>query len=481
MSEQPAPATLETWKLKVCVLSLYSYPLFNPSCISPFGGSEVRISLIARELAKYPDLEVKLVVFDHGQPGSEVRHGVTLCPWPGRYCPLRADNPWAGALLHSDSVAGPDDLSAAQRHREGIMPAPSPLSLRARLYLKAHAPRGMVNVIRKLRYPVAAVESSARRATAFLQGESLFGCIRSHTIRNADVNIYDQIDADVYMAHGNHDLTANLAYFCRRRGKKYIMVSGSDQDFVAAHEARTGSTDIYGQLGFLMAYTIENADLLMVQSRRQAELAKTHFGRDAVVIPNPVDLAPRFPKSSRAERILWVGKSDDRVKQPELFVDLARRKPEYEYLMIMSLAIDNVHRRILQKSQSLSNLKILTYVPYDEVEKHFAEARLLVNTSAFEGCPDTFLQAFKYGVPIVSLQVDPNGMFSEHGCGLVSGGDFDRLVENVSLLMSDERRYGQAGANCKTYLAGHHDKDVLIPKYREAMLNLLEDNQKARG
>lgn len=452
------PLTAKTGKLKICILSLYSYPLFNPACISPFGGSEVRVSLIAKELAKYPDLDVNVVVFDHGQPQCEERHGVTLHAWPGKHCPLRADNPWAGANL-------PECFSAGTQWVPGFRS-------KARLFVKAHTPDGLVGLVRKLRCPLAAVESRIHRSTAFFRRKGLFGSIQSHSVRHSDVEIYDRVGADIYVGHGNHDLTATLAYYSRRRGKKYVMISASDQDFIAAHNARTKSTDIYGQLGFLMVHTIENADLIIVQTRKQAELAQTHFGRETIVIPNPVDPALSFPRSCKPEKILWIGKSDDRVKQPDLFVDLARRKLEYEYLMIMSLAIDSVHRRILQKSNVLSNLKILTYVPHEQVGRYFADARLLVNTSRFEGFPDAFLQASKYGVPIVSLQVDPDGMLSEQGCGLVSGGDFERLVQDVSLLMSDISRCRQIAGRSRTYLTGHHDKSMLIPKYREAMLGL---------
>jgi glycosyltransferase involved in cell wall biosynthesis len=117
-------------------------------------------------------------------------------------------------------------------------------------------------------------------------------------------------------------------------------------------------------------------------------------------------------------------------------------------------------------------LKVLTYVPFDQVEKYFAEAALFVNTSAFEGFPNTFLQAMKYGVPVVSLKVDPDGMLARHGCGAVCDGDFDRLEREVSLLMSDRNRHLHASNCCRAYLERFHDKDILVPKYREVLLNL---------
>jgi len=452
-------------KLKICFLSLYSYPFFNPACVSPFGGSEARISLIAKELAKYADLEVAMIVFDHGQPRVEKCNGVTIYAWPDKYCPLRADDPWSGANFQADSVEGIRD------NRRQLM---ARSLLKCRLYCKAHLPKGMVNLLRRIRYPLATVVSKVHRGIACLKGEKLFGSIQSHTIRSVDVKIYDKIGADIYLGLGNHDLNANLAFYCRHRNKKFVMISGSDHDFIAAREARTKSTDIYSQLRFLMVYTIENANLIFVQTEKQATLASSLFGREAVVIPNPVDTAPRFERASMPRTILWIGKSDDRVKQPELFIELARRKSGCEFLMIMNLAIDSIHRRILQQAKDVPNLKILTYVPYEQVEKYFAEAILLVNTSLFEGFPDTFLQASKYGIPVVSLRVDPDGMLSKHGCGIECGNDFERMVRELTGLLNDEGRRRETGVNCMHYLRMHHDKEVLIPRYYKALRHLVD-------
>ena len=65
-------------KAKLCIVSPYAYPLFNPAYRkSHFGGWEVRVSLIAKELAKYERFDVSMIVWDHGQPHTEYRNGVT--------------------------------------------------------------------------------------------------------------------------------------------------------------------------------------------------------------------------------------------------------------------------------------------------------------------------------------------------------------------------------------------------------------------
>jgi glycosyltransferase involved in cell wall biosynthesis len=455
--------------LRICITSLYSYPLFNPACISPFGGSETRISLIAKELAKYPDLEVNLIVYDHGQPLTEKRDGVILHRWTGKYCPIRADISATGCRpqMAQDTLfvsQGPGVHPSEIRRQDFV-----PLQLRMKFFLQAHLPYRLFALLRRLYYLGLRARSMSHRVWDLYLRERPFGYIRGHRVRKVDISIYDKIDAKVHLMTGNHDMAARLAYYCRRRGSRYIMISGSDPDFLVPADERAGRTDIYGSSRSLMAYTIEAADQIIVQTRRQAELAKTLFQRDSIVIPNPVDLTPLFPPSPAAKKILWVGKSDDRVKQPELFVNLAQKLPEFAFSMIMNLGLESVHRHIMQRVADVPNLSLLTYVPFGDVEKYYAEARLLVNTSKFEGFPNTFLQAAKYGVPVVSLQVDPEGMIAGHGCGLECGGDFDKLVDNVCRLMSDADLYSRASANIRAYIAKHHDKDALVPKYRDVI------------
>lgn len=54
--------------IKICFNSLRSYPLFESDSLSYFGGAEVQISLLARQLAKDKNLNVSLITGDYGQP-----------------------------------------------------------------------------------------------------------------------------------------------------------------------------------------------------------------------------------------------------------------------------------------------------------------------------------------------------------------------------------------------------------------------------
>jgi hypothetical protein len=67
-----------------------TYPLFNPLSKGIFGGAEVDLYFIARELAKQEKYRIRFFVGDYGQPDIEERDRVTLVKLKysdlSRYC-----------------------------------------------------------------------------------------------------------------------------------------------------------------------------------------------------------------------------------------------------------------------------------------------------------------------------------------------------------------------------------------------------------
>ena len=65
-------------KIKVCFVSPFAYPLFNPEKNLKFGGAEVQMYLLATELAKDENFDVNFVVLDMGQKKKEEYNGVKV-------------------------------------------------------------------------------------------------------------------------------------------------------------------------------------------------------------------------------------------------------------------------------------------------------------------------------------------------------------------------------------------------------------------
>ena len=142
-------------------------------------------------------------------------------------------------------------------------------------------------------------------------------------------------------------------------------------------------------------------------------------------------------------------------------------------MIIINQGLPETHEICLNEAGTLPNVTLIERVPFEEVERYYAAARLLVNTSIFEGFPNTFLQAAKYGVPIISTDVDPGGMLSVHGCGIACGGDFEKFVESVQRLMANNDLYSTMSSASLHYVRKYHDKDVVIAQYEKTFQDAL--------
>jgi glycosyltransferase involved in cell wall biosynthesis len=415
----------------LCITSPWNYPLFQPDCQTHFGGWEVRIAVIARELARRGRLKVSLVVGDHGQDPIEQIDGITFHSWTGRQI-------WGIPVREKP----PEETSASESQE------------------RSHLHERLMRLIR-------------RRSAGPVGTEPLQGKVGPYVITPEMISIYDRVNADIYMVPGNSQFSAEVAFFCAERGRKFVFLSGSDFDYFPEYKLHPEQSDMYGVPHVLKLYSIEKAAAHIVQNQRQAAMLRDVYQRSADVIPNPIDTKPRFPRNPQPRTILWVGKSDERIKRPSLVLDLARALPQYQFVVIMNPAVQATHEMCVKQIRGLPNVTLVERVPFSRIESYFADARLHINTSVFEGFPNTFLQAAKYGVPTISLQVDPGSMLSQYGSGLVCGGNLQQFREAVSRLMEASAEYEALSRQAVQYVKQNHDKDVLVERYEKILLALV--------
>jgi glycosyltransferase involved in cell wall biosynthesis len=468
-------------RIKVCLVSPYSYPLFNPECKGAFGGSEVRVSIIAKRLALNPELDVSLIVFDHGQPEVENIDGVTVYAWkerPGPVMGMDVSNQQQAGNIESELIISTSG-NTSKTEFGVIGRLISPLIFRLYrgikwrvlslyhgrlvfwrsvkflnlLYLLVRRPNEFARM-----YGIDSKLSEAYRSILELDR------IGNYSIYKRNLKIYEKVDADLYIIPGNSEITCEAAYFSKKKRKKSILLAGSDMDYDPEYKAKPELYNRYGSPHSVLVYAIATVDVHSVQNERQAELLADHYGRESTIIKNPIDLTPIDASVIPKGDILWVGKSDT-IKRPEIILEIVRRMPTVSFTLIMTRSNAEIHASALAAGESLSNVRIIEYVPFKDIEPYFAAHRILINTSTIEGFPNTFLQSIKYGHPVVSLNVDPGAMLSAHGCGGICKGDFEKMVGQVNELLQDNEAYSKTALNCLKYIKEFHDQEMIIGRY----------------
>jgi len=272
-------------------------------------------------------------------------------------------------------------------------------------------------------------------------------------------DVYSNVDADIYCVFGNGDLAAEVALFCKKNGKKFVLFLASDIDISNRIKRYSFSIDKYGSNSHLCFYAIQHADLIVCQTEFQKNRLNELFHKTGFQISNPISLLHFEDIPHIRKYALWVGKSDN-TKQPYLLLELARAYPHTQFCLIMNPSNQIIHHDIITNLPQ--NVELIEYVPYQIIEKYFANSFIFINTSKFEGFPNTFLQAGKYGVPILSYNVDPDNFIENYKCGVVAHGNLKQLISGFEDIK--DRNWLEYSQNIKNYVITHHNVEEQVNK-----------------
>jgi glycosyltransferase involved in cell wall biosynthesis len=186
-------------------------------------------------------------------------------------------------------------------------------------------------------------------------------------------------------------------------------------------------------------YGARNSSAVIVQTRHQGELLLRNFGRAAAaqVANFHPEATERLAKPADRVRLCWIANLKP-LKQPHLFLELARRfmdRPQLEFIMIGDrFGGAEAQARFEADLRAAPNVRYMGRLPNESVNELLASSHLLVNTSDFEGFSNTFIQAWLRGAVVVSLRVDPDGVFQDERYGVCARGNYEELVRAVARL-----------------------------------------------
>ncbi len=403
-------------------VSLPAWPVVSPESSGIFGGTETRAVTLARGLASRSSFDVRFLVRHPDLTQPQSIDGITFEPWRD---PVTERNARVAEAIKSKRWP-PTLLRDAA----------------AILLQRAFQPKG----------------NTPLRIDPVLQNTT----------------------ANLFCVFGVHSAAAKVIYNAHQTHRKAVLFLGSDADVDPQYATPESFRTRYGERSHVCRWVLENADAVIVQNEKQLQSLKTHFHRDGHLLRNPIDVAEwnyrlenaTGPELKSDRYVLWIGRADDFHKRADIALDIAKRLPEINFVMILNPQHPDVEHRV--REQCPANLQIIDHVPFAEMPALYRNAALLLNTSSsqHEGLPNTFLQAGASRVPIVSLEVDA-GYLSTSGGGLVGTGVVRQTIEAVQHLWTspeEAEKYAQAGYD---FVTRHHDLSVVIEQLVD-ILNRLD-------
>lgn len=271
-------------------------------------------------------------------------------------------------------------------------------------------------------------------------------------------------DADVCYHNCGECVTGQVALWCQRNARGFVFSAASDADCQPRLPELRSLRERW-----LYRHGLRRAHRVVVQTLRQQQGLRKYFAVGSLVIPMPcsgpghADL--RAPDPSLA-RVLWVGRVA-RVKRPDRLLDLAEACPDISFDLVGPLPPGGLAEVVGTRATQPPNLTVHGAVPREGMERFYRGATILCCTSDYEGFPNTFLEAWSHGVPVVST-VDPDDLITKRRLGAVAR-DVAGMKQAIESLLTTPGRFTEMSGNARRYYLENHTVEAVLPRF-EAVL-----------
>ncbi len=394
-------------------MALNAYPVIEPDAARGVGGIETRAWMFARGLVRHAGADVQFAVRHSRRLRRDFVENVRIVPLIDRLYPWR------------------EAVRMCVDRRPGFP------------WVRVH--RWRAGLLWQL--PVVAAERALKGGAAdpWIPDPRLSG-----------------LATDVLCTFGVQSHSATVVASARAAGRPAVLILGSDGDLDPNYGPQSSFMSPYGDRGDLCWRILQEADAIIAQTPEQQSMLRERFGRESVVIANPIDVEewdagmlrePLPEETANLSRYaLWIGRADAVHKRPQLCVELARLCPEVTFLLIMNPRDVELEASLLRNSPS--NVRFVRSAPFSRMPSVFSRAAVLVNTSLLEGFANTLLQAALSRVPVASLQVGP-AFIEQAGAGMCAAGDLPRLAHAVRDYWKNPRPAATA-ERCRQFVVREH-------------------------
>lgn len=265
--------------------------------------------------------------------------------------------------------------------------------------------------------------------------------------------------------------TGVAAYYAKLNNCRMIWHVSSDTDVMpfSIDKRDSGPKAVRFIEKKFLEYGMAHSDVIIAQTYQQATMLESYYGlSETKVIPN-YHMAPNVvEKVDDLITVVWVSNIKP-MKRPEIFLRLAsdlKFVPHVRFLMIGRGGESKWHRKVLQEIDAIGCIEYLGEIPNEEVNACLEQCHVLVNTSSFEGFPNTFIQAWLRSVPVVSLEVNPDDVLETQGVGYCSLS-YERMRDQVFRLIENKKVRNKMGQRAKDYAEEKFSENNILEIMKE--------------
>jgi len=222
----------------------------------------------------------------------------------------------------------------------------------------------------------------------------------------------------------------------------------------------------------LYAWGLSRTDRILVQHTGQFSALPVRWRPKAYIVPSIAgEMAAVKHHSERAKYVAWVAMLRQ-PKRPDVLLEIARKAPAIRFVVCGGptpfASPPGYGKWIVEALQAQSNIELLGKVAPQKARQIIADAALLLSTSDAEGFPNTFLEAWLSGTPVISLKLDPDHIIERQALGTVPG-TVERATADIMALMDSPQRRDEIAARARQYVAVTHSAAAVAAVFKRAV------------
>lgn len=242
-----------------------------------------------------------------------------------------------------------------------------------------------------------------------------------------------RIRPDVVIYRGANRSLFPLSVFSKLFNVKLVMFGASDVNFEPGKEL-VGSE--FNRKQYQKA--VKRIRLFVTQNKHQHDTLLKNYCKKSMMLYNIWGEVNQKPKEMvPSSDAVWVAVFR-RLKRAEWVFEAANQCPEYRFAMAGG-GSDDYYKDMQTQAQSVGNIEFLGPKSFFYTNSLVQQSKVLLCTSTFEGFPNTFLQAWSNGIPVIST-VDPSNIIADNNLGVIIAKE-DDLPGAIRKVLEDKGHY----------------------------------------
>lgn len=217
------------------------------------------------------------------------------------------------------------------------------------------------------------------------------------------------------------------------------------------------------QVEIVYSFLLRKADLIIAQHEVQkSNLNLKKIKSQICYNIYPHDVNEAEGKYKKSDFYLFLGSLDKR-KGIDDIEEIVTKIPERKFLII-GRCRDKYSMKKIDILKERSNVEYLGELEHITIANYLKKAIALISVSKMEGFPNTFIEAWAHGLPVLSLNVNPGNIMNLYKIGKCYDKDIELLINDL-----DNQGFDYNSKIIQRYVINHHNMKKNIRKFLSLM------------